>query len=819
MAIVKDPDLLNRDEVIYKVQGATHRAISLYPCGAVINAAFDPERTTGAKAASLTFNDAGASFQTWGVAPGDILCLKEGVDAGHWLVDTVPSETQITVESLDGASPSEWESTSETGLTYDIREPTGGNAADGATKQAGYSFAKEEWLNDTEDFDGDLFQYPFPYEPLGRETFELGGSVQEDWRYFTDDTRSRWRTGGWDRVNSSGVKKFTYAGIMTLPETGGIDDDAQVYYQPEDADTDPVNFVLLGGVNQAVEVHDVDGAYDTRTYMKLFLRKKARYYAQADLEDIGVTTMENIAYRFPLSHAVDPAITASDAELEGNTPWTGTSTIDSGSNGVTANVDGDTGTLTATGENFDVSGVAAGDVVYISGGTNDNGYFLVVSVDSATQLTLNTEEHGAFSGESSLDYETRTRYIITGRTDGAVIDVDGDTGTLTSATGGFSGVVATGDILRITESADPLRGVYKVVSVSSDTVLVINTEDQNFPGSTQSNVDFEILEPGMFLQYKKETITLGATGNLTFTANTRPTLDTITRASGSWITDGVTEGDVVTITGASDAANNGTFVVRSRTATDISVDTVHVLVTHAAEAATATAFTPFKRDINSITYPFYWRCFGNGATTAEVYEFEQREMRRATDIDNGPGTSRGDVTDLLMSFVAPTAKGLRMIIDDFDANDTNNTSFFDASSTVAWPDGVERQSSFVAAGTITYNANLVADSGPARMAMFFKNVPNTGESFGEPSAIYVDDADGQDIVEADISTSGGSTSFTFDYDGNTQGGRTPGANADVVIVAIGTDEAQHVLFEGTITRATGLTFALQAAKERVYSNP
>jgi hypothetical protein len=249
------------------------------------------------------------------------------------------------------------------------------------------------------------------------------------------------------------------------------------------------------------------------------------------------------------------------------------------------------------------------------------------------------------------------------------------------------------------------------------------------------------------------------------------------------------------------------------------VDTVHVLVSEGPVAATATAFTPFKRDINSITYPFFWRCFGNGATTAEVYEFVQRELRRTTDIDNGPGTARGDVTDLLMSYVSPTAKGLRMIIDDFDANDTNNTSFFDASTTVAWPNGVERQSSFVAAGTITYNANLVADTGPARMAMYFKNVPNAGESFGEPSAIYVDDADGQDIVESDISTSGGSTSFTFDYDGNSQGGRTPGTNADVVIVAIGTDEAQYVLFEGTITRATGLTFALQASKERVYSNP
>jgi len=56
-------------------------------------------------------------------------------------------------------------------------------------------------------------------------------------------------------------------------------------------------------------------------------------------------------------------------------------------------------------------------------------------------------------------------------------------------------------------------------------------------------------------------------------------------------------------------------------------------------------------------------------------------------------------------------------------------------------------------------------------------------------------------------------------DGNDQGGRTAGTDADVTIVAIGLDSAQYVLTSGTITRATGQSFSLVAALERNYANP
>lgn len=66
---------------------------------------------------------------------------------------------------------------------------------------------------------------------------------------------------------------------------------------------------------------------------------------------------------------------------------------------------------------------------------------------------------------------------------------------------------------------------------------------------------------------------------------------------------------------------------------------------------------------------------------------------------------------------------------------------------------------------------------------------------------------------------GASVSFDFDYDGNTQGGRTPATNAAVVVRAIGTTAAQSVETTGTIQRTTTNNFTLVAPLERNFSNP
>jgi hypothetical protein len=91
------------------------------------------------------------------------------------------------------------------------------------------------------------------------------------------------------------------------------------------------------------------------------------------------------------------------------------------------------------------------------------------------------------------------------------------------------------------------------------------------------------------------------------------------------------------------------------------------------------------------------------------------------------------------------------------------------------------------------------------------------DPFGSVDAVLVDDNGGVDIT-GDINGQA-SVAFDFDYDGNVQSGRTAGTDAEVVLVAIGTDDAQYVVATGTITRATGLSFTLTAQIERNYSNP
>lgn len=90
------------------------------------------------------------------------------------------------------------------------------------------------------------------------------------------------------------------------------------------------------------------------------------------------------------------------------------------------------------------------------------------------------------------------------------------------------------------------------------------------------------------------------------------------------------------------------------------------------------------------------------------------------------------------------------------------------------------------------------------------------DPYDSPDAIIVNDNNDNPITGQ---ISAASISFDFDYDGNSQGGRTPGTNAPVAIIAQGKAGAQWVDGLFTISRTTGLSFPLNAATERVYSNP
>ena len=501
MAIITDPDNLDRRQAIFNT---TTQLESLYPVGALVDAS--SSGITGyTVAASKTFKDDSATFQTWGVSTGNVICMFTGVHAGHYKVETVVSETEITVDDDAEIFPDAWANfTATTGLAYEIRAESGGSIADGITEQCGYSFGKEEWRDDQEGFGGDdLIRHQFPFEGITPEQFEIGGGVSHyDWEWFNYFTRKKIRNGGWASKNNAAATLNQYGGLVSL---GAMDSDAQPYYQQINTSATPSDFEFTGVVNEAVKIWE--SGDDRTTYFKAFLRKKGKTYAQYNLlTEQNLTALTYKQYSFPLTHTPDTAIVATDGQVEGSDPWTNHATLSSDTDGVTS---AGTSIFTDGDATFQTDGVAVDDCLYMSNG-DDAGYYTITEVTDETTLVVDTTESGVFTGDTAITYAVYTRIIIATRSDGVIADVSTTIGSLTSAGAGFSGVVNVDDLVLITTTgaAEDVRGVYVVTSVESDTKLHVDTTDKVFPSDT--GVGFRVVEPGMYLQYKWEEISSGS---------------------------------------------------------------------------------------------------------------------------------------------------------------------------------------------------------------------------------------------------------------------------------------------------------------------
>lgn len=112
------------------------------------------------------------------------------------------------------------------------------------------------------------------------------------------------------------------------------------------------------------------------------------------------------------------------------------------------------------------------------------------------------------------------------------------------------------------------------------------------------------------------------------------------------------------------------------------------------------------------------------ATQNQIYEKIQRVLRQDADIDQTSGVTTGRTADELIDFIAsndvrfgaqaptnPNGGGSGVIVEGFDANDTNNYNFFDNG-------GVSRSFPFVAAGNLIFNINLFNDTDPEYWMLF-----------------------------------------------------------------------------------------------------
>ena len=184
----------------------------------------------------------------------------------------VSGAEEITVLGATGAS-------SEKSIHYDTPTKTiyaleqGNVDAFGITGQAFYSFCVQEWKDD--EFiianapfpmlaiDADAGKYVVGQDPSGNNN----GWVFADDGGFSIRTRKLWRNMGWNEVNAAGITLAKYVSVQTL---GVFEDTATdtAYYQfgTDTVVDDTIDFDFAGPVNEAVRFFNEIGNVDTLTF-------------------------------------------------------------------------------------------------------------------------------------------------------------------------------------------------------------------------------------------------------------------------------------------------------------------------------------------------------------------------------------------------------------------------------------------------------------------------------------------------------------------------------------------------------------------------
>jgi hypothetical protein len=287
--------------------------------------------------------------------------------------------------------------------------------------------------------------------------------------------------------------------------------------------------------------------------------------------------------------------------------------------------------------------------------------------------------------------------------------------------------------------------------------------------------------------------------------------------------DGYYVGTYVTISGTTNSTD-GTYLVTATTDdNDITlgkIDAPGDALTITGSSITINGSTGFVRKIGDYEYSFNWKLYGNDGTLGECFQFLQKQLRQAVDIDEGDddvnGIFRGDITDLLMTFASPNGTTLNLFIDSLNGAESNNITLRDQN-------GTDQTNPFIVALRIAVNDNIL-NATTNKIVVFFTDNDGTadnGDEFGTTGAVIVQKGQGKadgDMVETDFRTVNGDSSpitFQYDYDAN-----DPGAtNKGVTIVCITDDTGQYVQTTATLSKSNTVDASLVAGLERNYSNP
>ncbi len=796
MALINDPDSLNQgfdtavsDAVFGSASGAN---VTITSAGTNL-----PLVATGEYFEIRNHSNAannGLYVATGTPTTASIACTKQ-----HTPDPANGSSEAINVLGKDGAS-------TEKSVFFDVDNKRiwlldqGNLSTDGVLMQTLYSFAKEEWKNDNF-----LNPYVFPFTAITPEQFEMTG----DWEFANDTSRKRIRTGGWREIDEFNVLKREYAGVITL---GSFEDNTNdlAYYQVGNDPTDTgaaTNFTFAGPVNEAILTYNLnlgpsaslafaastitrstgswitDGyrkgaqvtiisaedvanngtftisavtatvltvsgspftvnadddtarvATNYRNAVKVFLRIRdgdtnGKTYAQADLPDIGVTSVDNKVFRFPLSNATDLKISATDGTVSGSSPYTQIA-VRYFDQAFARDVD-----LVGTQRNFGIV-VDVGTHSGVDGSTTASGN------------TLTTAE-GAIVDDGR--YEGGTLTIHEGTNKGTYTIASGAgavTATTVEITTTFANTVSNQSftLQRATPISATAEQIYEKIQYQLRQAADVDSTDQTVTGRTADEL----------LEFVGDTLKCGVS------------LPVNPNGGGSG----------VVIEGFS-ANDTNRLVFVDNTGTERTYPFV------------AAGSINWNTNLQTDTNGFYWM----------YYQYTERFTNTGFGLSSASGAT-ATLDSSTTNLVSELANGDYIALSGF-VNENNNGIYVLTGAPAGsgpWTATV-RKVDGEALTTESAGPSVSLDKNPA----------------GSPDAIVVNDNSGSPIQG---STFGASfDTFDFDYDGNSQGGRTPGTDAVVLIKAIGFVTAQYVEATGSIARAVGQSFTLVSPLERNYNNP
>jgi len=673
----------------------------------------------------------------------------------------------------------------------------GNLSTDGVTLQALYSFAKIEWESDP-----DLIPFDFPFQGITPEQFEF----IEDWTPATPageaiTTEKLIRTGGWSEITSADVTLKQYFGVITLGtfEDSGADTAYYIF------GTDPLvdnstDYEFAGPVNEAVLSFEELGNPDT-----------------CDFATSSTITRASGSF-ITDGYKVGGAVTVRAATVGGND---GTHTL-TGVAALTLTVSGTpftTGTDTAAqlavdnrssfstrlrvrdadpnGKLYDFSDLTA---IGVSTLTNKVERFPLANATdlkvSETDANINTNVPYIDMSVRYLDATFNMEIDTTTKRDfGIVIDVgtysesNGASASSTLFTSANIGDITVGDYtggeLIIHEGTD--QGTHTISGTPVNNAGTLEVTTTVSLTATESNLSFTL--------QRSTPVTATAEEIYEFVQRQLRRTTDIDNTDGTVI--GRAADDLLTFVG--DTLNAGVGIptnpAGSGSGTVIvgfdSNDTNRLGFTDNGGTLRNFPFVAagtinFNPNLVSDSMGSYWMFFSHTGSDA-VADLAFSGVSGATASMDSAGSNLPTLTQddyiNVTGATNPENNGIWIVTDASPSSTQADVRKVSGETVV-------NETAF--AGTIEHNP------------------------INSPSAIIVDNNAGADISG---SIGGASVAFDFDYDGNTQGGRTAATDAAITLRAIGLETGQFVETTGTITRNVGLTFSLVAGLERNYSNP